>query len=122
MMTRTINYVSYVVFSALLVFAASIYKFVVGLFFLALVFDSYEPEFSFVTYIIILAVLPMLFGFSMFGFYFVYKIIMEMLDIHLSLKIGALLCSAATVYVILCFVPDLFPQLPIPFWIIRSFL
>ena len=117
-MARLLKYIAYIVITASIGFAAYIYYLVALLFVAILLYGTIDaPPIieSLVASIFVVFIPPILFGLSAYGFYYVLKLSLESFRVELSLKVGAMICSIATVYILLCFLPFIFPELHIPF-------
>lgn len=117
-MARLMKYIAYIVLSACIGFSTFVYYFVVWLFSSGMIFgtlDSPPLENTLPASIFVVMVFPILFGVSAFGCYYVIKIFFESFNIQLSLKFGVVTSSIAALYIMICFLPFIFPKLHIPF-------
>lgn len=117
-MARLMKYFMYIVFTGCIGIAAYIYYIVVGLIVIILLkgyIDTPPIIESLIATLFVVFIPPILFGLCAYGFYYSIKLLFESYQIELSLKVGVLICSTATVYITLCFLPLIFTELHIPF-------
>lgn len=117
-MARSITYFMYIVFTGCISIAAYIYHFVVALLSSVIIFgtlDSPPLENTLLPSIFVVLVFPVLFGLIAYFGYYVLIIIFDVFSIQISVNLGVLICSIAALYLMLCFLPFIFPQLHIPF-------
>lgn len=112
------KYLAYIVFTSCIGFAAYVYHIVISLFSFAMIFGTLEypgVENPLFASIFVVLVFPILFGLIAYGCYYGMIIFFESFNIHLSIKFGIAISSIAALYLVLCFLPFIFPQLHIPF-------
>lgn len=118
-MVRILEYSTYIGFTFIVGgFTTYFYKLGVGFFlsiFLLGASDGPPTNLSLVTYFLILAILPILYGLSVFGFFTLMKYFLEFVRIQLRIYIGVIISTVAALYTLLCFLDLFFPKLPIPF-------
>lgn len=117
-MARVAEFGTYIGFSFLVGgFTTYFFKLGVWLFLTVFLFNTSDQpptNLSLVTYFLILAILPILYGLSVFGFFAVIKYFLELVRIQLRFSIGIIISTVAALYILLCFLDLFFPQLPIP--------
>ena len=113
-----IKYFMYIVFAGCIGIAAYLYRIVVTLLSFVMIFGLLEypgVENPLLASIFVVIVFPSLFGLIAYGCYYILIIFFKSFTIHLSVKFGVAISSIAALYLVLCFLPFIFPQLHIPF-------
>ena len=117
-MACLMKYFMYIIFAGCISIAAYIYHFVVGLISSVIIFgtlDSPPLENTLLPSIFVVLVFPVLFGLIAYCSYYALIIFFDAFSIQISVRLGVSICSIAALYLVLCFLPFIFPQLHIPF-------